>query len=379
MDSKTVFVFVEPIYKTSVWYSKSIAGLKNHTAKHHLSLHLLENIDELDDHRQVKIVILISAKLDWTHYMIKALDRRGIKIVSVGAVPNSFKENVSGPILNRQAVIEGMVRYFYNAGRKRMAFIGNEYKDVNDDKKKSYFLQANRALRLNTTENDVYYNKNNISECASIFLDNLDKYDGAICVNDYVGVQLLTEAKKRGIDVPKRLFVAGSGDLIISSCISPTLTTTTLNYYAMGEQAINIWSMLDCNPVLNAVNVYINCNIISRESTGIKPVPEKIVFEPKLIERLESLPIEPTVLKLRLLENCLRECDAVDYGIISGILKGESYEKIASQLFVTQGTVQYRLNKLYNVAGVHSRKTFEDFLRPYVANFDHLIDHVNHI
>lgn len=118
-----------------------------------------------------------------------------------------------------------------------------------------------------------------LGDCISRFLDNIDHYDGAICPNDYVAVHLLTRAKERNIRVPERLFVAGSGNLVIGCCTTPTLTTSTLNYYEMGVQTVNIWNLLEKNPTIISANVSIPCEIICRGSTAYLPVLEEKAAE----------------------------------------------------------------------------------------------------
>ena len=373
MLAEKVCVLVEPTYITSVWFTKSIAGLQDGAAKLRFSLQALNHIDDLKD--DTHAVVLVSATINWTADQIHALSKRGIKTILVGAVPGDFGEAISGPLLNRQALVESTVRYFHQAGRLRIASVGNEYQDFNDDLRRSAFLQAMHDLGLPADDEDVYSMHFDIDECVEHFLDHIDRYDAAICVNDYVAVRLLVDARRRGIQIPEQLFVAGSGNMVISACSNPTLTTSTLDYHEAGVQAINIWRMLKKNPALTSVNVTIPCEIICRGSTEFIPVQAPRHRTPPPKDASVSETTRPLLSQLKHLENCLLQCDTLDWNIIHGIMTGKSYEEIAEEFFVAPGTVHYRLKKLYAALGVNSRKMFEKVVQPYIINFQGLTLH----
>ena len=371
MLAEKVCLIVEPTYITSVWFKKSIAGLQEGAAKSRLSLRGINHIDDLKN-EDTHAVVLVSATTNWTADQICTLSKYGMKTILVGAVPGNFGETVSGPVLNRQALVESTVKYFHQAGRLRIASVGNEYQDFNDDLRRHAFLQAMHALGLHACDDDVYSMHSDIDECVESFLNHIEHYDAAICVNDYVAVRLLADARQRGIKIPERLFVAGSGNMVISACTNPTLTTSTLDYHEAGVQAINIWRILKKNPTLTSVNVTIPCEIICRGSTKCIPVQAPRVSEAP--QRAAEVPetTRPLLSQLKHLENCLLQCDTLDWNIIHGIMSGKSYEKIAMEFFVAQGTVHYRLKKLYAALDVGSRKMFEKLLQPYITNFDDL-------
>ena len=176
----------------------------------------------------------------------------------------------------------------------------------------------------------------------------------------------------RGVPVPERLFVAGSGNLIIGSCTTPTLTTSTLNYYEMGCQTVHIWNYLQQHTEVSGIQVSIPCELICRQSTASLPPPAYLVNFSEQLETPENT-LEAADLWLRRLENCLIHCDSLDFGILCCVLENLSGEKIAERLFISQGTVQYRLKKLYQKAGVSSRQGFEALLKRYITNTDFLV------
>jgi hypothetical protein len=304
--------------------------------------------------------------------MVKMMKEVGIKTVIMGAFPNNIAEDVSGPLLNRRQLVESVVKYLYDCGKRRIASVGNDDFEINDIQRQQYFLSMVESLGLDIGEADIYKQYGDIDECVSRFMDNAHQYEAATCVNDYVGVQVLLEARKRNISVPNDLFVAGSGNLIIGQCSKPTLTTTTLDYYTMGVQTLSIWKLLDQNPVLTSVNVFIHCDIISRESTAYMPVQEYDSIKPLDVREPVTNLHRPVMSTLHNIEKCLLACDSLDYSILAGLLSNKGYEKIASELFVAPGTIHYRLKKIYSAVGVASRKKLVSTIGPYITDMGFL-------
>lgn len=371
VSEQIFYAFAEPNYITSVWFAKSMAGLQDAAARLHKEVRLLSSVHDLPSDHTPAAVALISDTVDWTRYMIDELNARGIRVILQGEAPTDYSNDISGPVLDRQSLVEHMVQYFVSAGRRRLASVGNDPRDGNDNTRMRVFLESLRNMGISASERDVFLVDADLDACIDRFLEQIDRYDGAICVNDYVAVQLLVAARQRGIAVPERLFVAGSGNMIMGNCTTPTLTTSTLNYYEMGYQTVQLGHYLQKNPGISAIHVSIPCELICRGSTAFLPAPSHLSVHAEGSHPVNDLS-EAADLRLRRLENCLLHCDRLDFGIIHGVLEGLSGERIADTLFISQGTVQYRLKKLYQRAGVDSRRAFEALLAPYITNHEFL-------
>ena len=365
MAKGVLCVLVEPGYDSSTWFTKSYAGLKTGAAKRDVTIERLRGVADLARYQDVGSAILMGARTDWARYMITALRKHGVKSVLLGASPQDFGGDVSGVELDRRSLVERMVEYFCHCGRMRLACLGNKPQDINDEMRKLAFLRAARRRGLSVTESDVY--GGNIVSAIDRLLDRVELYDGVVCVNDQTAVLLLEAAAQRGVRVPEDLFVSGSGDCIIGALTTPSLTTSTLDYFEMGVQSVSVWHYLERNPGIDAVCVTIPCQIICRGSTNFLPVPDadaELLTMSSAAERRE----DDALRTLDRLENCLLRCDALDFGILRGILAGDSMEKIAAELFVAQGTVSYRVKKLYRAMGVDNRRSFLSVVSPYVSN-----------
>jgi DNA-binding LacI/PurR family transcriptional regulator len=371
---KTLYALSESAYTTSVWYLKSLSGLRDAAARQRIDVMLLMDASELDALGELHTLVLIGSDSDWTGFLIESMRKRGVKVVLMGPAPNDFGADVSGALFNRETLVHDMVRYFYLSGRTRLATLGYEPNLVNDNIRRHAFLSAARQYDLDVDERrDVYDITDNLAQCLSRFFESASRYDGVICANDYVAVELLVQARARGPRVPEQLFVSGSGNLMISSCTTPTLTTSTLDYYELGVQTMNLWSLLENNPGIVSASISIPCEIIPRGSTAYLSIPNEPSGAPHFVAAAPAaVASDHTVLWLRKLEACLLSCDALDRSLLSGVLRGVSTEDLAARLFISPGTVQYRLKKLYAAVNAPARNEFVRMLSPYVTTLEAL-------
>lgn len=367
MKEKTLYALSEPGYQSSVWFLKSFAGLRDAAAKHRVSVSLLRDARELDEIPRPDALVLAASDSEWTGFLLARLRERGTKAVLMGAAPNDFGPDVSGALFNRETLVRDMVRYFYLSGRRRLASLGYEATLANDGIRRRAFLSAARIYSLDAQAGrDVYDLGGSLESCLARFFENISRYDGVLCTNDYVAAALLVEAKARGIRVPERLFVAGSGDLLIGSYTAPTLTTSTLDYYELGAQTLTLWNLASSGEEVVSASVTIPYRIIPRGSTAFAHVPPETASEP-FLPPPHACACDAKLLWLRKLESCLLRCDALDRALLSGVLEGKSTPALADALFVSPGTVQYRLKKLYAAVDAKNRADFIRLLGPYLA------------
>ena len=370
MPKNPLILFVEPGYGSSTWCAKSSAGLRAGAARRETPVIRLRHPAELRQYPQVRSAVLLGASRPWTCAMIDALEALAVKPVLAGCAPQDFGGRISGPVFDRQAQVERMVAYFNRAGRRRIACVGNHYGDANDELRRIAFLAGARKLGLSAGEADVFGGEGNTMPMVTRFLDHAAQYDGAVCVNDQVAVQLLLTARQRGVRVPEDLFVAGSGGLILGALTTPTLTTAMLDYTQMGVQAANICHLLEKNPDIDALCVTLPCQILCRESTAC--LPEHPLGTASAPSDDVPLPPDQDFDRLDRIENCLLRCDSLDFKVLRGMLLGHSAERIAAALYIAPGTVGYRAKKLYRLLAVKGRAELLGMLAPFIRDVDRL-------
>lgn len=91
--------------------------------------------------------------------------------------------------------------------------------------------------------------------------------DAVFCSSDLLALGVVTEARVRGIEVPKRLAVVGFGDLEFAADLAPALTTVHIKGAAIGRQAAQfIVDRAEGRGVQTPV-IDIGFSIVEREST----------------------------------------------------------------------------------------------------------------
>ena len=74
------------------------------------------------------------------------------------------------------------------------------------------------------------------------------------------------------------------------------------------------------------------------------------------------------IVNLQSLEKLLRKCDKTDAEIIDRLHKKISYSKIAEDLFISVGSVKYRIKKLLLCSGIDSVEDMLSLCTRYLEN-----------
>ncbi len=364
---KTIFMIVEPSYITPFWFSQSIKGLEDMVVKHKYTLAPVSSVGEADGSHAL---VIVGTNRNWLREVIQETRDRQLKPILVGAIPEKYGEDVSGTMYGGKTSIEEMLGYFAACGKKHIALVDINPNSSNDTTKYEAFLSTSEYLGLDVSSSDVYFKDSENNKKTEDFLENINDYDGCICSNDYAAAYVLSYAKDHGVRVPEDLFVAGLGDIMLCRYTDPSLTSATRSYYEAGQQVFNIWRNLYNNPDVESVTVSMKSEIKARGSTGRKAVPEKVYKEfavPEIgVDRFVP-PVTKGTEKIKVLQDCLSQCDFFDLKIIMGIINDESNEKLAENLEMASGTINYRLKKLYKNAGVASKSEFSRLIKKYLS------------
>lgn len=367
MQSHIIQVFIEPACRTSALYIRSLKGLEDAAGQRGLKLRVLTDTAAERDLPGDSPAVIISASALWTRLAVQTLKARGVKAILVGVSPEDFDDPQSGPTLDRRELVRQQVACFINAGRRRLASVGNESSDINDVLRRQVFLNTAAAQGLSVSDSDVFAGDDGLENCVRRFLDHAESYDGAVCVNDLVAVELIAQAGARGIRVPEQLFVAGSGNYRIGQLVQPSLTTSTLDYDQMGRLAMDTWSLLQSNPGIDHMRITLPCKLIIRGSTAFC-APPKPAQETGNLTAWDGQSKEDITLNFLMdLETWLMACDPLDLRILAGLLEGQSIETTAEKLFVSPGTIHYRLKKLCLMTGFENKRQLAQHLKAYIT------------
>ena len=88
-----------------------------------------------------------------------------------------------------------------------------------------------------------------------------------ICANDFVAIDVLQVLKKMKLSVPEDLYLCGFDDTSESRMVTPPLTTIHIHSQDIGLSAVELLMSRIKEPSLNYRTMYIETNLIFREST----------------------------------------------------------------------------------------------------------------
>lgn len=369
MSPKEIYMLVEPSFMVPVWYSRSIEGLKRRATLHKRSLIEVQSVDQItgDD---VRAIVIVSTNDDWTRDILRQLRHREMYPILIGTEPNKFGEDVSGTRYSSHSSIEALLYYFQHCGRRRIALVGINANASNDTSKRDAFLSAAEMLQLPVGQSNIYYKEPSNLPSTQQFLEHVLQYDGVICSNDYIAMYVMNVAARRGVKIPEDLYVAGLGNIMLCQYATPSLTSATRFYYETGEQVYDIWDQLNENPSITSIVSTVRYRIIVRGSTAFSPLPEipNIISAKRNDTSREQDDTGAAVRSIRALENCLSQCDKLDMEIVHGLLHDISHETLAEQLYISSGTVRYRLKKIYAAANVETKSEFLALFCQYIQD-----------
>ena len=372
MADHKVYVMVERAYLTPIWHERSLEGLRRAAARQKRTICQISSFSELQE--MPTAMILVSTGEEWTAGTIAECHKRKIRPILIGSMPGKFGESVSGTMYGNSEVIESLVNYFVSNGRRKLAMAGLYTTSSNDMAKKEAFLSIAQKLELPVEASDVYLGADGGTVPEEQFYQNIHRYQGVLCANDFVAADVLRYAQSHGIRVPEELYVAGLGDTILCRYTEPTLTSATRAYEETGEQAFYIWKQLGANPRLSSIVVTVQCELKPRGSTGNAPLPP-----PTAGALTGDAPIAAPDThnggtdSVRDLVSCLTQCSRLDMQIIRGMIAGKSMETIADEQAISVSTGRYRLKKLYAMTHVTNKAKFVALFQRYIHS-DRIFD-----
>lgn len=127
-------------------------------------------------------------------------------------------------------------------------------------------IPLNRELSILFGDDNPYSNNHWISE--KITELNIQP-DAFICANDFIAIYVMKALKLMGLSIPNDILVCGFDDSSESKIIEPHLTTVHIPSYEMGSIAADMLLNRIDNPEIPFKTMYVNTDIIYRDSTGI--------------------------------------------------------------------------------------------------------------
>lgn len=361
MSSTPLYVLIQPNTKSSYWGENILQGIRRGLVKYRDTLCMIDT--ETPDGHSIykKPVLLVGSDISWIDKNIDTLSACGAVPILVNAcMLPVHRSKASGVVFELEEAMNYCVDYLRESGHGKTAFLGAHANSVADIAK---------CRAFDDVEN-TYTATGEVEKCIDEFLDIMPqkRYNGIICANDTVAIHLMNKMLAIGYKLPEDCYIIGMGCSFLAANHSITLSSVAFNYSHMGEQAVELYHTVSKSSSLCHYTVSIPCYFVPGKSTGETPsvaypivnsgkpasVPQvnrDVYFNSKNIQQIIEL------------EAIFQQCDKTDTQIIFGMMRGESKETIAENVYLTPRAVRYRINNFFKRYNQIPQNEFLDILR----------------
>jgi DNA-binding LacI/PurR family transcriptional regulator/DNA-binding CsgD family transcriptional regulator len=240
-------------------------------------------------------------------------------------------------------------------------FVGFNDDSVTDKMRLDGFRKAANEYNV---EYEVASNEGNLNDCLAKVLGDLRSYRNIICANDMIALLLLHKMKATGIN-PGNFNITGSGNTRTGEFFKPSLTTITSDFSNEGIAAVDAYTFLLKKEHVHSLSLRIESRIILRESTQLRASTARAASGAEIGGDMIDFYGDDSVRGIDALERMLMSCDDRDIGILHGLMRGYTYEKICDLNYLAVNTVKYRINKIEQYLKVRNKAELVDYLRIY--------------
>ena len=365
IDNDTLYVICESACASSYWCTMTNLGIHDQANKKGISVETIDItaakniIHKHSEQIKNNPFILSGASLPWINEALSLVCRGGFKCIVIGVDNHLISgRNVSVVSVNHEDATIDIVQYLMASKRDRIAFFACNPRSPTDANKKKAIKKACSDFELAFTDNDVFEIQGSLSECLRDFGDKMHLYNGIICSNDASAVALIRYSIAAGLRIPQDAYVVGFGNTLIGQLVSPSITSSSLDYYDVGKKAVDIYLYLRRHPSVSYQSTVVNCQLYPRESTEYRNPGAYISdygYNYAETNREKTFYGDTTVSGLLDLELFLQNLDPVDFFVLDGLISGKPYSILVEEYSVSESTVKYRLRKMLMLLGCTTR------------------------
>lgn len=328
---------------------------------------LSEPIEYFKQKSKRPVVILAGFTVIWIYKYVSLLLSQGIHPLVLSPCSSMGLNNVSMVSLNDIEATERLCRYFSSNGLERIAYFGYNPNFFSHKVQMSAFVKYKRDNKLPWMHlhNDCYANFGIIDDCSAVFMTRVSSYDAVICSTPACAVKLLNDLKKHNLS-NHNLKIAAIGSSPLSKLISPKLTTFEFDAKLCGERAAKLYSTLVNNPDISMLAASISGRLQINESTSFMEEKQISTFptvqpEPEIHPNF-VLSSDTDMSVINRLENLIYKCDDIDIDFIDSVCKNKDMKYFAEEHFISENTLNYRVQNMIKTLGISSRKELYSIL-----------------
>ncbi len=322
-------ITIEPEYSGTVWCKETMDGINEKVSSLRYSVNFCSDVSEAKDE-----IIIIGTSPD---YVIKKIDEaaeKNILPIIVGCRPDETDSRASYVIINYDEATECALNYLHGTKPGKTALYGVKENSFSDIKKSHFF-----------SPEDIYYfsGENAAKDCFDTFYEKINIYGSVLCVNYVSAVSLIKRLREKGLTTPKDIHIACFGDSAIGSLLG--VSVITLDHNLLGRQAVTLYKYLSSVSDRVSICAFVSSRIVPGKTTENKNyTPSKSKKQNK--NEIDIFSAVSELSEIQRLEKMLRKCDGTDFKIITMLQKNIRYADILDSLFISGGTLKYRIKKL---------------------------------
>lgn len=353
-----IYLLVEKAYIDYPWCQRTLRGIQEEAKKKGCAVHEIDSLNAVTV--DCACVLLVGASREWNDKMIVQCRSKGLHpVILSNQLSLPTNEPVSSVMMDLHSSMSLAVQYLHSLGRYHLALYGVNPHASSDP------WRVKRFHELTAENGNVFTLETTAEETFQRFYTEIHRYDGVICVNDYVAVSLIRRLKELAYDIPHKLYIVSYGDMHLSKLLTPSITSISDDYGHFGRAALSICNMIERNECISSVKISLHSKLFVRQTTENRP------FDNTEVEIIET-PIQANkfftdleISNLARLEALFSQCDEIDFELIQLLLKDQPYATMAQKCFISETAVKYRVKKMQKICGFSSRNDLVEYFRQH--------------
>lgn len=347
------------------WGQSIIEHASRYTRQQGIQLAVIYDWQQAEQLDPGSFVLVSGSEEQWLEDTLSHLKALSLQVILLEGVSENYHDIVSQVTSSPSTFIENSLELLRRQGRTKTALFGCQFMDTSDAEKAETFARL-------VSDDDVFSFNEWIDPCFDLFDHFADDYDSVICANDLIAVYLMMKCRKHALLIPENLMVIGNGNLKISSCMQPSLTTCCYDMESAIAVAVQICKSFSIYPNISNMVVSVKPKMLERESTGHIWDPSQEETVPKTLYQQDRRILDntrysqcPELLEIKALDAALSACTPMDLQILQALIDGKTYEAIAEVQMLSKDTIKYHIRKLYRLFDIHRREELLEIVNRY--------------
>ena len=315
---------------------------------------------EIIDHcyADLDAVFIIAADFSWTKSAIEQLNNAGYTPILLcnqsEALPGCIYSCVCADI---RASMKSLLETLKQKGKKRIAIYGVNNNSISDlSRVNDLFLWKDSQIEFIK----VFYNDQSFADCFKSFEGEADSFDAVICMNDYIAISLVNNLKKTNATLLENMTITSCVECKLIEKYSEYITPLRITFDQYGKAAVCAYEIIKKYGNMSTVTLCVDCSIKGAEQKQRQSVMLSI-------ENSDSRFYKDAEFKeLHIADMLFNITDPTDLLILKALADGQPYENIASECYLSVGSVKYRIKRILSSVGCDSKEELVAILKKYM-------------